>query len=459
MALMLSPDYQANWGDHVVPDKNTFGKVKFLNTHRGHKEATSVKGLATGGRGDRLICDDPHNILQAESDLIRMEAVKWFTEVWPSRTNSDEAAFVVIMQRVHEEDVSAACIELGFTHLCIPMGFEWDHPHRWFGGGHIAHEPARNAVEKIEKEAEEAGEPLTRMEAYEKFLDGEDADDICMMPGYTSDTETWQTSFAPQYGGGDPRKEDEELAFPDLFGRKRVREMRRKMELNDPLYAWAGQMQQRPVPRGGGTIKDEHIIYCDSTSVPEGGTHWVSGWDLAGSKGKTSPFTVKVKGKYGPDGLLYIADRAKDRVEADKLDEFVEAEMKKDGKGTLHSLPQDPGQAGKYQRKAMSKRFRGWWFVFSPETGDKVSRAKPIISQFGAGNVRIVRGPWNKDYVTNMKKFPAGKYKDDMDATSRMDMELTAARSKRRIQLTTQTVRRQMSGRDEEPDGYDGIDI
>lgn len=480
MTLLASREYQENWGDRFQKDKNTWGKTKFINSRRGFKEATSVKGVATGGRADRLVCDDPHNVLQSESDAIRSETLRWFLEAWPTRTKDEMSAFIVIMQRVHESDVAAACIELGYTHLTIPMMFEWDHPHRWFGGGFIAHEPVRKVVEQIEEAAAADGTPLTRAESFQRFIDADTLsiretvttvvddvpvtreeirettpDEIIAQMGWTSDSDSCQTSYAPQYGSGDPRgnglteqtpdARDGELAFPELFPKRRVREMQRKMTKDDPLYAWAGQMQQRPSPRGGGHIKDEHIRYVDGNQVPTGGTQIECGYDLAGSTGRQSPYTVKVKGKYGPDGLLYILEAVRDRVEADALDEFILGQMGSDekihGKRVEHYLPQDPGQAGKYQKKAMSRRFRGYWFKFSTEVKDKETRAKPVIAQFGAGNVRLVRGPWNKQYVSDMKKFPAGKYKDFMDATSRMDMGLTEARGKKRLRLTAQVVR------------------
>jgi predicted phage terminase large subunit-like protein len=452
-ALMGSPEYQANWGDVFSFDKNVDGRIKFMNDKRGHKQATSVKGQATGGRGDRLIADDPHNVLTTDSDQVRQETVRWFTEAWSSRTNSEASAFITMMQRINETDVAAACIELGYVHLCIPMMFEWDHPHRWFGGGHIAHEPVRKRVEEIEAKAVAEGAPLTRDKAFEEFLKAPDCDEVCDQVGYVADGgDATQVSFAPQYGKGDPRAEDDELAFPELFSMRRVKRMIRQMSLNDPQYAVAGQLQQRPAPREGGDIKDEYIKYVELKDVPEGGTHVEAGWDLAGSNGKKSPFTVKVNGKYGPDGILYIMGRYKERVESDKLDDAVLREMDADGKGVRHNLPQDPGQAGKYQKKAMSKKFRGHWFVFSVEVGSKEQRAKPVVSQFGAGNVRIVRGPWNRDYVSNLKKWPAGKYKDDMDATSRMDMGLVDMTRKKRGRITSQMVVKQRIYRDEGDD-------
>lgn len=100
-------------------------KVNFANTETGSMMATSVRGRATGERGDVFVIDDPHNVLEAESDAIRGETLQWFREVVPSRVNDlDRSAFVTIMQRVHHEDVAAAAIEQGYEHLLIPMHFD-----------------------------------------------------------------------------------------------------------------------------------------------------------------------------------------------------------------------------------------------------------------------------------------------------------------------------------------------
>src|SRR3546814_10982246 len=54
---------------------------------------------------------------------------------------------------------------------------------------------------------------------------------------------------------------------------------------------WAGQYQQRPVPREGGMFKADLI---DVVPFCPAGGKTVAGWDFAGSKRKKSPFTVRV---------------------------------------------------------------------------------------------------------------------------------------------------------------------
>jgi predicted phage terminase large subunit-like protein len=57
---------------------------------------------------------------------------------------------------------------------------------------------------------------------------------------------------------------------------------------------------------------------------------------------------------------------------------------------------------------------------FSPESGDKVVRATPVAAQAEAGNLYLVRGPWNDAYINELVVFPNGQFKDQTDATSRM---------------------------------------
>lgn len=66
-------------------------------------------------------CDDPHNPVQAESDVQRQSAVTFFDRTLSNRLDDKKkGAIVVVMQRLHEDDVSARCLELGYTHLKLP---------------------------------------------------------------------------------------------------------------------------------------------------------------------------------------------------------------------------------------------------------------------------------------------------------------------------------------------------
>tara|TARA_Y100000588_G_C14172262_1_gene889699 strand:- start:227 stop:628 length:402 start_codon:yes stop_codon:yes gene_type:complete len=55
----------------------------------------------------------------------------------------------------------------------------------------------------------------------------------------------------------------------------------------------------------------------------------------------------------------------------------------------------------------------------STESGDKVERAGAYSAQAEAGNVKLVKGGWNKTYLDELEGFPEGQYKDQVDASSR----------------------------------------
>ena len=122
--LIRHPDFIADWGDRFALRKQ--GETLVSNDKMGWKLATSIGGVGTGERGDRVLLDDPHSVKESESEAVRQETVRWFKEAMSNRLNDMErSAVVVIMQRVHEADVSGEIIANGdYEHLMIPM--EWD---------------------------------------------------------------------------------------------------------------------------------------------------------------------------------------------------------------------------------------------------------------------------------------------------------------------------------------------
>jgi predicted phage terminase large subunit-like protein len=121
---------QAPWYNNVFPDVQLSGtenqKARFETTERGHRIATSVGGSATGEGGNILIVDDPHNPLQASSDVQRVTALDWFDQTFSSRLNNKKrGVIVVVMQRLHQADLTGHLLEKGgWEHLCLPATAE-----------------------------------------------------------------------------------------------------------------------------------------------------------------------------------------------------------------------------------------------------------------------------------------------------------------------------------------------
>lgn len=118
----------SEWFQSLWPEVSLVrsGEMSFANSKTGFREGIPFVSL-TGGRGDRVIIDDPHSTETAESPAERERVTRIFRESVPSRVNDPEkSAIVVIMQRLHESDVSGQVLKLGlgYQHLMLPMRFE-----------------------------------------------------------------------------------------------------------------------------------------------------------------------------------------------------------------------------------------------------------------------------------------------------------------------------------------------
>jgi len=359
--LVGSEWYRRFWGERVVLSREQNAKHRFETTAGGFRLATSVGGLATGERGDRFVIDDPHNVRQTDSDAVRLGTLRWFEEVVPTRLNDlERSAIVVVMQRVHVEDVTGLILErdLGYEHLMLPMEFE----------------AARRAV-------------------------------TCL-------------------GAADERREEGELLWPERFPRRSLDRLRKTLG----SYAAAGQLQQRPVPRGGGLFKRHWFPVVDA--VPAG-CRWLRAWDLAASlprPGRRVAWTAGVKVGRAPDGRFYVADVVRLQGGPLEVERALVNAAAQDGPGCAVSLPQDPGQAGKAQAAYLLRRLAGYRVSATPETGDKVTRATPVAAQAEAGNLLLLRGAWNEDFLEEVSAFPLGSTRDQVDALSRAFAGLLAGR-------------------------------
>ena len=124
--LVKSEWYQAHWGDHVTLTSDQDAKGKFETTMTGSRQACAFEGI-TGYRGDRVIIDDPHSVSGANSDAQRNTVTQLFKEAVTSRLNNpDRSAIVVVMQRLHEEDVSGVILsnDMGYDHIMLPMRYD-----------------------------------------------------------------------------------------------------------------------------------------------------------------------------------------------------------------------------------------------------------------------------------------------------------------------------------------------
>lgn len=112
--------------------KDTNAKDHFKTVSGGHVYATGAEGTITGfgaGKmretfGGAIVIDDPHKAGEANSDTMRRNVIEWFQTTMESRKNSRDTPIIIIMQRLHEGDLSGFLLDGGngeeWTHLNIP---------------------------------------------------------------------------------------------------------------------------------------------------------------------------------------------------------------------------------------------------------------------------------------------------------------------------------------------------
>jgi len=106
----------------ISADQNTKGK--YTTPNDGLRYTTSTNGTVTGFGGDVIIVDDPQNPKLANSEKERINANNFFNQTLRSRLNNPEhGVFIVIMQRLHEQDLTGMLLELEpseWNHICLP---------------------------------------------------------------------------------------------------------------------------------------------------------------------------------------------------------------------------------------------------------------------------------------------------------------------------------------------------
>ena len=182
-------------------------------------------------------------------------------------------------------------------------------------------------------------------------------------------------------------------------------------------YVWLSQFQGRPTAREGVFFKIHKLEIVDVLphDLPQG----VRKWDFASSPKKKADQSVGVK-IAGPDhhGLWYILDCVAGRWTPDDMVDQLMLTAQMDGRYYPIHVDQDPAQAGVYQLRDLIKKLSGYPVHWGRPTGEKSVRAAPFATQVNVGNVRLLRGDWNREFIEELRQFPFGSHDDRVDAAS-----------------------------------------
>lgn len=117
-------------------------------------------------------------------------------------------------------------------------------------------------------------------------------------------------------------------------------------------------------------------------------------------------------------GIYFVEDVRKLFASPHVVERAMRACAEQDGIRTVVAYMQDPGSAGVAEAQATARALDGFNVRFATATGDKETRAKPVSAQAEAGNVKLVRAPWNAEFLEVLENFPAAKRDDEVDALS-----------------------------------------
>ena len=222
-------------------------------------------------------------------------------------------------------------------------------------------------------------------------------------------------------GWNDPRKKDSELLWPKLYPEEVVQ----TLETNLGIYHSAGQLQQRPAPRGGGTFK--RVWFEIVTAIPVL-DKIVRYWDKAGTaKGSGAQTASVLIASYTDSSAalpamkkkFIILDVITCRENAAEREAIIKQTAATDAQKWGHVetwVEQEPGSGGKESAEGTIGNLSGFVCKVERVTGSKEVRADPMASQASVGKVKLLSATWNQDFLDELEHFPVGKLKDQVDA-------------------------------------------
>jgi phage terminase large subunit-like protein len=389
--VIKSEWYQELYGDRYRLREDHDTASDFANNKGGRRQAISTDSATTGKGGHILVADDPHNVIEGESEADRKKVKRWFTQAFSSRRNDPAiGARVVVMQRIHQEDLSGILLA---------------DKDRW--------------------------ERLIYRQEYEPPKD----EDGAVLPEHTT-----------ALGYQDKRTEPGDLLWPERFTPAVVADA--KVEMGS--YGYAGQHQQRPSPLEGGIFKrgwwqrwslEAHrridfrqlAIFLD-TAQKDATANDYSAFLLAGIDSLNDyyfldawhakveypelvqaayDFWLKHAKAFGKALPMYIEDKSSG---ISLIQTLSRGEIARDPTQTDYSrrmavrrpkIPAMPFQAGPKRHAEMLSR----WMRL-----DKLTRAQSVSPIVEAGRVWIPQeADWANDFLTETSDFPNAPHDEYVD--------------------------------------------
>jgi hypothetical protein len=347
---------------------------QWVNTRGGSMWATGIGGPATGKGWHLGIIDDPvKNAEESQSEAIGTRNWEWFQSVFYTR----EAA----------GDVQTALIVM---HT------------RWPGPGDLI-----GRILEAEREDDEEQEHwhIVHLSAIK---------------------EATQPEFPPSCTVHPDWRAPGEALCPARFDEKRLAKIKRRVG----SYFWSSIYQQEPRPREGGAFKEAWFRFIELDELRPGLD--IRYWDLGASeKGAGGDPTVGVRIRYHGPRDLTIIHVLRIFKTPKKRDNDIRTTAESDGLACIQFGPQDPAAAGKAEADHFRELLEGFRRYTEPVGGNIEILSGPYQSALEGGDIKLVRGNWNKTFINEHLEAWTGSHDDQIWAAA--NAYLKAVNMNRRV--------------------------
>ena len=243
-----------------------------------------------------------------------------------------------------------------------------------------------------------------------------------------------ERSYVTSIGWEDPRTEAGELLWPERFGEEQVDLLERQM---GPWTA-AGQLQQRPEPKGGGVIKREWWQLWEDDAYPPM-DFVLASLDTAYTTKTENDFSALTVWGVFSGSVVAQATKSEDGIERSYSQEHPRVMLMHAWaeRLELHDLVQKVARscramrvdkliienkaAGHSVAQELRRLFnREDWGIqmFDPKSQDKLSRLYSVQHLFAEGMIYAPDRSWADQVITQVGTFPKGKHDDLVDTVS-----------------------------------------
>lgn len=151
-------------------------------------------------------------------------------------------------------------------------------------------------------------------------------------------------------------------------------------------------------------VAAQRVRYWDKASVEKGGDY-------------TAGVLIAKAG-----GVYYVEHVLRGQFSAGQRNQHIRRTAQLDSQRgqepTVTWVEQEPGSGGKESAEITIQELAGYPIFSERPTGSKVTRAMPFAAQVEAGNVHLIAGDWNAEYLDELQAFPGGAHDDQVDASS-----------------------------------------